>query len=251
MENNREQELLKIIEEKKYMSIANLSKKLFVSESTIRRDIASLENKKLIKKTKGGVLAINEQSTELPLLFKSQINSEKKKHIADLAVDFIGEGQTIFLDSSSTNLYLAKKIKRFKSITIITNGIRTADLLSDEADLEVYCTGGKLYSKRSSVNGARTCEYLSKCYVDVAFLSCRGLSVNLGATDYSEEEAMVKMTIQQNAKLVILTVDSSKFDKLFSHQSIPFDNIDVIISDSDLPESIKEKIKNYDIEIVY
>lgn len=252
MENHiREQELLKIIEEKKYVSIANLSQTMYVSESTIRRDIASLEGKKLVRKTRGGVLAINDQSIEWPLIFKNQINSEKKKHIADLAVDFIGEGQTIFIDSSSTNLFLARKIKKLKSIIVITNGIKTADFLSDETNLEVYSTGGKVYSKRSSLNGARACTYLSKCYVDLAFLTCRGLSANMGATDFSEEEAMVKMTIQQNAKCVILTADSSKFDKIFSHQSIPFENIDVIISDTDLPESIKKKVKNYDIEIVY
>lgn len=247
----REQELLRIIREKKYMSFSDLSQRLHVSESTIRRDIALLEQKKLVRKTRGGVLTLNEQSIEWPLIFKNQISSDKKKHIADLAIDFIGENQTIFLDSSSTNLFLARKMRNLKSTIVITNGLKTADYLSDETELEIYSTGGRVYSKRSSLNGSRTCDYLSKCYVDTAFFSCRGLSAEMGATDYSEEEALVKLTMQQNANNVILLIDSSKVGKIFSHQSVSFDRISAIITDCQLPGPIKDKIMQYDIEIVF
>lgn len=247
----RELKLLELLKEKKYSSISSLSKELFVSESTIRRDIASLEMQNLVRKTKGGVLFIQEQNIEWPALFKNNENSDKKKYIADLAIDFIAEDQTIFLDSSSTCLFLAQKLKRLKNCTIITNGLTTANILSEETNLDVYSTGGKVYSKRSSMNGSRTCNYLSQCYVDIAFLSCRGLSAKLGATDFSEEESMVKQTIVPNSKTTILLVDSSKFDKIFPHQSISFNKLDAIISDVSLPKTLQIIADDYGIEQVY
>lgn len=237
-DHKRKNELLNLLAERKYLSLAKLSQHFYVSESTIRRDVIYLEQQNLVRRTRGGVLYLQEKNIEWPSLFKNNENPDKKKKIAQLAIDFIAEDATIFLDSSSTCLFLAQELKQLSSLTVITNGLATANLLSEETEFDILSTGGKVYQKRSSLNGARTCSYLSQCYVDVAFLSCRGLSDKLGATDFSEEEAMVKQTIAPNAKSTILLADSSKFNKTFPHQSISNHLIDTIVSDSAFPESI-------------
>lgn len=247
----REKRMLDILAEKKYVSTATLCKALFASESTIRRDLNKLEDQGLIRRTRGGAFYVQGDRMEWPLHYKNKDNIEKKRYIADLAIDFVRDNAVIFMDSSSTSLYLAKRMHEKRGISVITNGLTTANLLSEETDAEVYCTGGKVYSKRSSVHGMETCTFVLKHTADIAFTSCRGLDAEFGASDFSDEEAMVKQCFQRQAKQTILLADSSKFNKRFFKQTFLYGDIHVIISDMPLPEDIAKMCDEHNVEVVY
>lgn len=247
----REEKIIAIIKEKKFITVAKLCSILFVSEATMRRDLTKLESQGIIRRTHGGASFVQRNSIEWPLLFKNKENIDKKKHIADLAINYIKDGQTLFIEASSSCLYLASKLTNKKGLTILTNGITTANLLIEETSAEVYCVGGKLLPKHLSICGAQTCDYISHFWADIFFASCRGLDSQMGATDVSESDSMVKKYFCRNAEKTILLVDSSKFEHRFFNQTFSLNDIDVAISDMAFPDELSLALHNANVEMCY
>lgn len=247
----RGRKILSLLEERKYLSVSKLSQMLFVSESTVRRDLDQLARQGLIRRTRGGALLVQESQVEMPLSYKSEDNAEKKRYIADLAVDFVQDDQSLFIDSSSTCISFARRLSEKKGLTILTNGLVTAHILSENMDVDVYSAPGQVFKKRASIHGAETCEYILRHFADVAFVSCRGLDTEIGASDYSEGDAMVKRCFRKKARQMILLADSSKFNKSFFHQALFFDQIDLLISDKEPPQEIMQKLIEAEVEVLW
>lgn len=249
--NPRHNQLLEIIKNKKFVTVSALSKMLFTSESTIRRDLIRLEESGLIQRTRGGAIYLEATQLEWPLTFKRQANTEKKQTIADLAIDFIKDRQTVFLDSSSTCMMLAKRLAEKKNLTLLTNGIMTSSILSETTDADVYCTCGKVYSRRSSISGTDTCDYISHFSADAAFVSCRGVAADMAVTDFSAGASMVKRTYRKYARKLILLVDSTKFGQIFFHRTFDFPEVDTVISDRAFPSDISGKFAACGTEMIF
>lgn len=246
----RQQEILEVLAKKKFQTVTSLAKQFFSSEATIRRDLTQLENRGEVERVNGGAFYIKDAHLERPISVTNLDNGEKKETIAELALDFISENQILFLDSSSTCFYLAKKLSFFNNLTIITNGLLTAHMLSEESDNRVFSTGGEVYSKRSSVNGYHALRYIEEHNADILFLSCKGIDIN-GITDLTESEALVKKAYNKKATKTILLVDSSKFLTTFFCEALSFKEIDVIIADEPLPDKIEKKCVENSIEIIF
>lgn len=136
-----------------------------------------------------------------------------KSIIAKRALPYIHEGQTLFMDASSTVCQLAEKLTGFQHLRVITNGLKTANILSEIEGVEVYGTGGRLRENAKSFVGPQAIEFVSRFTADLAFFSCRGVHPETGATDSSEDEASLKRMYMRNAKRVILLCDASKLGK--------------------------------------
>ncbi|MGX7198007.1 DeoR/GlpR family DNA-binding transcription regulator [Enterococcus olivae] len=253
MSKNRKNEILDVVSRKKYISYSDLSELLFVSESTLRRDITDMYEKGLIQKVKGGIMALETREIEATSEIKQLENAKEKTIIAELSIDFIGNNQTIFLDSSTTSYYLAKQIQNHPEIsgcTFITTSLISAPILSNNRRNSVYITGGKVLANRDSINGTDTCEYLEKCYFDIAFLSCRGISQDFGISEFSKEEAALKRIVSKNSNQKVLLVDNSKFNRKFPHLSISLPSLDFIVTNSTLSMDYKNFFFEQNIEVV-
>ncbi len=250
MAENRRKDILQILRKKKFQSVSDLSKQLFVSEATIRRDLNSLEKNNEIKRTTGGAFLLDHSKVERPLLLTNRDNADAKKMIADLAIDFISEDQTLFLDSSSTCFLLAKQLNFFKHLTVVTNGLLTAHMLSEETSSKIFCTGGEVYSKRSSTNGYHALRFIAEHNSDLCFVSCKGIAEN-GITDITESEALIKKEYHKKSAKTIVLADHSKFNKIYFCEALSFDQIDIIISNKKLPANLFEKAETLGIELIY
>lgn len=248
--NKRQQQILDLLDKKKYVSISFLVNELHYSESTIRRDLKKMNSLGMIKRTPGGAMIVKDKFTENPDDLKFKINSEEKKLISELAIDFVEDFNTIFLDSSSTCQYLSEQLDRRKGLTIATTNLSTA-LMIDVKD-----NNNKLISIGGNVNDGKVGGFitnlvLSTISVNIAFLSCRGITVDYGSSDILDTEASIKQKIAEQADKVILLADSSKINKRFMYKSLKLDNIDVFITDKKPPNDFCEVLSSYDIEIVY
>lgn len=248
--NIRHNQLLELLKKKKFVTVAGLSALLYASEATIRRDLIKLQDDGLIQRTRGGAVYVEAAHLEWPLLFKNQVNSEKKQIIAGLAADFIKDQQTAFIDSSSTCMALAKRFSEKKGLTILTNGVMTSSILSETTDAEVYCACGKIYSKRSSIHGADTCEYVSRFRADIAFVSCRGIAADVGIMDFSNGDSMVKRAFRKHAKKLVLLADSTKHGQSFFHKTFDFSDVDIVVTDRSFPDDIAREFVGAGAEIV-
>ena len=130
LEVERFEKIMEYLREKKTAPVNVLAKRLFVSEATMRRDLSELERKGLVKRLHGGAILLDGANQELPLYLRERQNTDAKRIISEKASHHIVEGQTIFLDASSTAQYLIKYFENYQNLTIITNGLKTAQELN-------------------------------------------------------------------------------------------------------------------------
>jgi len=177
-----------------------------VSESTIRRDLKTLENEGIISVYYGGIIKKNKYSVEQKIESKRLTNMEAKRRIAIYAASLVKPDETIFLDSGST---VAEMIKHLdKSVKVITTSLDI--VINNVHKLEIYLLGGKISDVRNSVYGISTIDQVSDFIFEKAFLGANGIGEKHGITTPSTEESLLKKKIIQNSSKVYFLIDSSK-----------------------------------------
>ncbi|MCR5237529.1 MAG: DeoR/GlpR family DNA-binding transcription regulator [Lachnospiraceae bacterium] len=242
--------LAKIQEEKKVV-VSELSRIYEVSEETIRRDLDRLEDEGYIVKSYGGAVLNESNVTELPHNVRRGVNISAKQKIAELACGEIEENDHIFLDASTTSVFIAKWIKQKEHLTVITNSIENLLELSTVTGWDIISTGGQLRSGTMSLTGWKTAEALSAYHVDKVFMSCKGLSMERGITDGNDETAGIKQAMIASADKVYLAADLSKFGKKAFSQICGFDRIDTVITDAEPDTVWKDYFTANRIGLVY
>ena len=134
----RQDEILQLIKERKSVSVNEISEELFVSCATVRRDLNAMEKAGLIRRTHGGAVLAGSTSDESGILIREQEHVIEKKSIAAIAVKLIKNGNSLYLDSSSTVGKIVPLLSRFSFISIVTNGLKNALLLSETSNARVY-----------------------------------------------------------------------------------------------------------------
>lgn len=247
----RYNEILNIINKEGSVKVSMLTKLFDVSIETIRRDLEHLEKKGLLKRVYGG--AILEKPTITLSSFRSREKEflNEKKEIAAISVNFISEKQSIAMDSSTTNLEIVKLLKHhFKELTIITNSILIAQELSDTPNFTVILLGGKLVPSQYCLVGSMTLKNITNFFADIAFISTSGISLKSGITDYNINDVDIQKNMIELSKITIVLADHSKFDKTALIKVADFEDVNLIISDSKLSDSIIKRYKNNGIEII-
>ena len=230
---NRKEMILQFMRsENRFVTVEQLCSRLYVSGATIRRDLTELEHSRLIRRTRGGALLVEGSASEDPLAFRENQNAVQKQIIANIACDFIRDGMTLFLDSSTTAFTLARNLDRFNNIKVITNGLKTSLLLSDYKNVSVMCTGGSLREDSKSLVGVSAIEFINRLNADIAFMSCRGFSFENGASEASEDEYYIKQQYIHNSKTKILLLDTSKIGQDYVCRIGGLSIFDHIITDS-------------------
>ncbi len=243
--------ILEKIQEEKKVIVSELSREYEVSEETIRRDLDRLEEEGHIVKSYGGAVLNEANLTELPHNIRRGVNTAAKQKIAELVRDEIEENDHIFLDASTTSVFIAKNIKQKEHLTVITNSIENLLELSLVSGWDIISTGGQLKAGTMSLYGWKTAETLSSYHVDKVFMSCKGISMDRGITDGNDETAGIKQTMIASADNVYLAADISKFDKKAFSQICGFERINTVITDREPDRAWKEFFAANRIELIY
>ena len=246
----RRSKILESIEEKGQLRVPELSERFGVSVVTIRNDLIQLEKKNLLIRTHGGAIKEKRVSFDFALSQKAEMHTAEKLKIANKAVEFIEDGDTIILDSGSTTQQIAKQIKKFKNITVLTNALNIVATLSDCKDVEVIIPGGMLRKKSLSLIGSIAESGINNFYADKVFLGVDGIDAQYGITTPNMEEAHLNRLMIERSKEVFVVTDSSKFEK----QSMAFitglENIDILITDKNISEKQKKLCLNKKVEVI-
>ena len=164
--------ILEKVHLEKKVIVSELSKEFDVSEETIRRDLDKMALEGHVIKSYGGAVINEIGSIDLPFNVRWKANSVGKQKIADLISKEIKDGERIFLDASTTAVFIAKNIKQKKKLTVITNSIENLLELSDVSDWDIISTGGLLKAGSMSLLGNRAVETIGRYNADKVFLSC-------------------------------------------------------------------------------
>ena len=231
--------------------VAELAKDFDVTEETIRRDLEKLDKEGLVSKTYGGAVSKHNAAIDLPYNVRENANVEQKKRIAELIAELIEDGERIMVDSSSTALYVIKKIKEKKNLTVITNSVKILLELADKPDWTVLSTGGILKKNSLSLTGSSAEKMIRSYHVDTAICSCKGLDTELGITDSNENDSLIKQAMFQSAERRILALDTEKFDKKSFVKVGDFSDIDLVVSDSAPAEKWIGFCEEKNLKLVY
>ena len=243
--------ILEKVHAEKKVIVSELSKEFDVSEETIRRDLDKLADEGHVIKSYGGAVINEIGSIDLPFNVRWKSNSVGKQKIADLVNREIKDGEHIFLDASTTAVFIAKNIKQKKHLTVITNSIENLLELSDVSGWDIISTGGLLKAGSMSLLGKKATESIERYNADKVFLSCKGVDILKGVTEGKDETAAIKQSMLDAAKKVYLTVDSSKFDKVAFSTICPLNRIDVVVTDKRPDAKWMETFKKLNIQCIY
>ena len=164
---------------------------------------------------------------------RSVIRKQEKKEIARKCAQLINTGDSIFLDASTTDWCIAQELLE-KHITVLTNSLKVADILCVSPSVRLILAGGNYAPRTMSFCGEQTTEDLSRYYVDKAFISCRTVHIEFGATDSNEGEALARRTALRRSHNTYLAVDHSKLDGVSFLNICPLEDLTGIICDQPL-----------------
>lgn len=225
-----------------FVTSKEIADRLFMSESTVRRRLSGLEKAGLVIRTHGGaVLNKNQQlHKNLPLYFRAMQLDEEKHLLATKAVGLINNGDTIFIDSSSTALFLLPLLNRFQEITVFTNSLKAATVL---AEMEIPCTffGGDVVPGELACNSEETFEMIRGVHADLFFFSCDGVSADGVLSDNSKRNSHLRMRYMEYAARSVLLVDDTKLNKQCPYVLCELNRVDYCVCNKPLPDSIMSK----------
>ncbi|SDI64950.1 DeoR/GlpR family DNA-binding transcription regulator [Dolosicoccus paucivorans] len=220
----RHREIIQALEEEEMVTLRHLVDALGVSESTIRRDLSELEKAGRLVRVHGGARRVDLNEVELSLEMKKTRRIKEKERIAQKAVKFIHSGQTLFIDAGTTTLALIPHLTSFASLTVVTNGIAQAEILTD-LGIETILLGGTVKHGTKAIVGSSAEAALQNYYFDVAFIGMNGIDETFGLTTPSVEEAIIKkLAIRQSDKTCLLA-DQSKLGQRFFAKVAPIEDV--------------------------
>lgn len=235
----RQEKILEILAEKELLRIEELQKFIpEVSVSTLRRDLKELEKANKVQMLTGGAVKVCSSISELPMSTKTSLQTKEKKQIAELAVQQIADGETIYLDSGSTCTVLLSELLNRK-IHIVTTNTNVFEV-SGQIEAEITLLGGKYNPAISSISGPLTENNLQNYIFDKAFLGANGVDLTYGFSTPRLEEAMKKRTVLQHAKKTFVLCDSSKFHKVSTVKVFDLDLVTLISDQTD--EELEKKM---------
>jgi DeoR family fructose operon transcriptional repressor len=245
----RQGKIEEILTNKESIKVSEIAEIFNVSESTIRRDLQEMEEKKLLTRTHGGAVGINRRNFEPSFSEKSVEHSDEKRIIGELAADLIEDGDTLILDSGTTTLEIAKCI-RAKNLTVITNSIDIAAELSSRESVEIIVTGGTLRLNTRAMVGSIADGVLSNFKADKAFIGANGISVEDGVTTPNFMEAQTKRAMFNSANKVYVVCDRSKFNEVSFSLISPIRGVTSVITAGEVDRAVVDAFSDVGVEIL-
>ena len=229
--SERQAQILALLEKEKSISGHRLARLLSISESSVRRDLAALEEIGKIKRTFGGAVLFEAAEREVSLMYRRSQHMQEKAEIAQKASRHLRDGMMIFLDASSSAAQMIPYLEGFKDITVVTNSPSTSMKLG-ELKIRNYCTGGLLLNHSIAYVGSGAADFVSRFTADILFFSCRGLSDDGILSDSMEEEVQIRRVMLQNAKKKIFLCDRSKYGQSYPYRLCKIEEVDEVISEA-------------------
>ena len=247
----RYSKILEIVKEKTRASYDFLAKTLFVSESTIRRDIEAMSEKGMISKIHGGASIIEPKTQDSSVYIRENKCQKEEKYISSIASKLIKEGMSIFLDASTSSSHIIPYLSNYNSITVVTNGIYTALQVINKTNCEIFLAGGQILKKTNATYGPDVISFINNITCDIVFFSCKGLDNEGKITEANYLTKGVKSAMIKNAKTKVLLIDSSKFNKRFMLTTCELKDIDYVITDKRPSDEIIEICKKGNTILLY
>ncbi|MCL6454586.1 MAG: DeoR/GlpR family DNA-binding transcription regulator [Alicyclobacillus sp.] len=230
--------LLKLLNERGFVSIRDLAVQLEVSEITIRRDLKVLQRQGLVEKVLGGG-QVTKSTVEPPFLHKRVLQQREKEAIARRALGLIESGMTVGLSAGTTTWTLAQMIqsagKTLTDLTFVTNSTNVAGALHANGWTDIYLTGGQFRTPSDALVGPLAERSARQLHTDLFFLGAHGVDLEFGVTSPNLPEAAIHRVMMERAEAVALLFDHTKWSVRGLAHLARIEEVDVVVTDNGKP----------------
>ncbi len=240
-----------LLSQQRTVSASELRDTLGVTAATVRRDLADLERKGLLVRSHGGAVSKSPTTNFQPSYDTlGRSNREEKQAIAAEAAKLILDGDTIFLEGSTTVYEVALSLQHRNRLTVVTNSPLILCQLQRYSAVTVMCIGGELQRDVFYLSGTWAQRSLSEIRVDKAFIGVSGIDPSYGMSTASQAEATIKKAIIRSARMRIALVDHSKFGKQGFAYVGPVSELSMLITDPGTSETDLQTLKDSGVQVV-
>ncbi|MFD9606379.1 DeoR/GlpR family DNA-binding transcription regulator [Streptomyces sp. NBC_01224] len=236
--------------------VNELTRKLSVSDMTVRRDLDALARQGVIEKVHGGAVPVVEASTHEPgFEAKSALELTAKEDIAQAAAAMAVPGSAIALSGGTTTYALAQQLLDVPDLTVVTNSVRVADVFHSAqrsgaaggartGAATVVLTGG-VRTPSDSLVGPVADQAIASLHFDVLFLGVHGISVEAGLSTPNLAEAETNRRFVQSARRVVVVADHTKWGKVGLSSFATLEQVDTFVTDAGLSAAAREEIEEH------
>lgn len=239
---------------KKVVLVGELSRELGVSEETIRRDLEKLEKQGALHRVHGGAYLAEGYGNETPVSVREKIYRKEKSSIARGCMALIQEQDSLMLDCSTTAMYIARElVTSRKRVTVITNSLLVADEVSKSDAIRLLMPGGEFDPRTNAFYGDSTIRSIGRYYASKAFISSAGISIRAGVSDYTNNEAAVRIAMIERSGTCIYAADLTKFGRAAVHAIASLAAVGTIVVDQPVErrdKALKKELESLHIPII-
>ena len=240
-----------ILSQQRSVAAAKLTETLGVTAATVRRDLAALERQGLLVRSHGGAVSRSSNTNFQPSYDTlGRSNREEKQQIAAEASKLVLDGDTVFLEGSTTVAEMLPKLQQRARLTVVTNSPLILYQLQRFPNVQTICTGGDLQRDIFYLSGVWAQRALGEIRVDKAFLGVSGIDVGYGISTASQTAALIKQAIVRAAKVRIALADHSKFgNQCFAYVG-PIADLSTLITDAGTPSSFVKALREAGVQVI-
>lgn len=251
----RQSEILRALLGTGRVAVDELAARLDVSSATIRRDLAGLERRGLLRRIHGGAVPVEPMLYE-PFRHLSSFQeqerqlADEKRRIALAAAELVSEGDTIAIGAGTTTTQVARALRHRGGVTVITNAVNVAMELSNRNDLRVAVTGGFLSGDWFALVGAPAVAGAREMFVDWAFVGVDGVDPEHGLTTNYPEQAAVHRAFFEQARQRVVVADHRKLGRTGTSRIWPTADLSTIVTDRGAPDDVVVRFEKKNVHVI-
>ena len=244
--------ILEVLNKNGFVKIADMAQELGVTTVTIRKDIKILAEKGLLYKVHGSARATNPHVVDTDFKIKHSVNMETKKRIATRVVEMVESNDSLIISSGSTSYTVASLLVQnssLQNVNVVTSFLKIAALLAESASFNVTQLGGPVrHNSLSTLADESWGKFDFIC--DKFILGVDGIDIEHGISTSTIEEARLTQRMIEHASKTIVVADSSKFGQRSFGRICGFDEIDILITDTNAPKQMIEMMEDAGVEVI-
>lgn len=246
----RRQEILDHLRTEPVLSYRQLTELLGVSQMTVRRDVAALDEQGRARATQGGVTTTGRLLEEPPRAAKAIANMPVKTAIATAAARLVEDSMTVYLDAGTTIQAMRPLLQDRRDLTVVTNDLGTAGAFLDHPSVDLLCVGGRVDRANQSMIGRLAALTLAELSLDIAFISSSSWDTKHGITTPVESKIDAKRAAMAAATSSVLVADSGKFGHFAKYRVAHLSEFDTVITDPGLGAADADRVRELGAEVV-
>lgn len=230
--------------------ITDLAERIQVSSMTIRRDLNAMAEDGMVTLEHGGAVLNSGLLFECSISFKNEINVSEKQRIAAKCMEYINEGDSVFLDAGTTPNELAALLRGKRNISVLTHSLLVANTTATMRNIKLIMCPGEFRENSMAFLGPLTDDFIQHFQIDTLFLALEGIDLTDGLSVVDVQDGHTKKVLVEKAKRVICMADHSKFNKSFFYKIAPITDVDLVITDDGLDAATQELFRQNNIPLV-